>query len=131
MFYVGNILWLEECERWQDIPDCDNFSGGVYFLADSSRRWYDTSLLQSPQNPITGEWLPAAIWADGEKQWRRKGLLYSFRNPVTGGLMPAIICANGRKEYWDEEIYISNPETYYNPNFPLLPANVMSPSSLK
>ena len=72
MFYVGDIIWLEDGDGWYDVPDHNNFSGCIRYPS-GTKYWYENGLWQSPQDPATGEWLPAIIFADGTKQWFDKG----------------------------------------------------------
>jgi len=106
MFYVGNILYLEKTESFLDIPNLNTFSGGAFYL-NRIEHWFENGKYQSPQDPITGEWLPACVYPLTGKHWYDNDLLHSFRNPITGKLMPAIAYAGGVKYYYDhgEQIY--------------------------
>jgi len=111
MFYVGDVLWLEENENIYDIPDFKNFSG-CFRRPSGTKECFDKGEWQSFQDPVTKEWLPADSYADGTKYWYDKGKIQSFQNPVTLEWMPAIIEADGRKYWLDEGKRVDNPKTY-------------------
>jgi len=68
MFYIGDILWMRDEESFKDRSDFENFSGYIRF-SNGDQCYFDKALLKSFQNPETGEWLPAIIYADGTKTW--------------------------------------------------------------
>ena len=98
MFYVGDVLWLEEGESWKNIPD--NYTGCLYDSAQGYY-WFRNLILQSPQDPITGEWLPSVVvdCFNGTKSWHQNGYLQSFKNPVTEEWMPSLVLSTGSK-FW-------------------------------
>ena len=101
MFMVGDILWLEGEEYICDVPDLQNFSGCVHYL-DGVKFWFDKGLLQSPQDPATGEWLPAQIFPNNRKCWYDKDKLQSFQDPKTKEWMPARIWSDGTIHFYDK-----------------------------
>ena len=74
MFYVGNTLWMENKESLSDIPNLESFSGRICFRLQVEL-WYENGELQSPQDPVTGEWMPAAYFPNNVKAWYDKGVL--------------------------------------------------------
>ena len=100
MFYVGDMLFLEEREHMFDLSDWQNFSGCVLTFK-GMRRWYRDGKIESPQDPVTGKRLPAIISVDGTREWAIEGVLHSFRDSVTGELMPAVIYPNGNRYFYD------------------------------
>ena len=72
MFYVGDILWMETNQ--EVIPA--NFIGGA-FWPDKVKVWFNKGKIQSFQNPVTKEWMPARINYKGSKQWYDKGIRIS------------------------------------------------------
>ena len=111
MFYVGDIFWLEKGEYICDIPNFDNYSGCIRYPS-GSKFWYDKNLLQSFQDLVTGEWLPAISYSSGEKSWYDKGLRQSFQDPVTREWMPVTIDYYGRRKWHDKGALVIYPETY-------------------
>jgi len=111
MFYVGDILWMEDGDYHSDISDIQNFCGCIRW-PNRDMRWYDRGLKQSFQSPVTKEWMPASIGDDGEKRWYDKGDIQSFQDPVTGEWMPALIWADGSKYWYDKGELVRDPETY-------------------
>jgi len=100
MFMVGDELWLEEEEYFNDIPNFRDFSGCVRWCSNGVICWFvNGAKKQSYLSPATGEWLPALVWPDGSKFWFNNGNLHSFPSVFTGELMPAIIRSN-RSTYW-------------------------------
>ena len=110
MFYVGDILWLEEGEWFQNIPNCQNFSGCLHY-PNGTKVWYDEGIKQSPQDPETGEWLPAVTFSSGARRWYNKGLEQSFQDPKTKEWIPAEIASDGRKYWFDKGEWV-DPETH-------------------
>ena len=111
MFYVGNELWLEDRERLFDIPNYLIFSGCIRY-SNGLKVWYNKNELQSLQDPITHEWMPAVIYNDGRKIWYKNGFQQSFQNPITQEWMPAITYPDGTKWWYDKGKLVENPETY-------------------
>ena len=72
MFYVGDELWFEEGEYFNDIPGFQKFSGCARY-PNGTKLWYEKGLRQSFQDSKTGEWMPAVVWSDGSKFWYDKG----------------------------------------------------------
>jgi len=111
MFYVGNELWLEE--SWNDgVDSIENFSGCICLWYDLSKQrcWFKDGAIQSPQDPVTGEWLPAVTFSNGLKMWYNEGKLNCFYHSDTGEWLPAIIHASGAKFWYDHNgLEIENP----------------------
>ena len=107
MFYVGDILWLEEREEWVDIPNKFSYTGYVIWPEDHRTLHLEKGLIQSPQNPITQEWLPAYISEDGSRYWYDCNHLQSFQEYVAhpagqGQWMPAIVWPDGERFWYDQ-----------------------------
>jgi len=111
MFYVGDELWFEEGEYFNDIPGFQKFSGCARY-PNGTKLWYEKGLRQSFQDPVTGEWMPAMVRPDGRKYWYEKGLRQSFQDSKTGEWMPAVVWSDGSKFWYDKGEFAGNPETY-------------------
>ena len=112
MFYVGNEIWMERQEDFYDLPGFKNFSGCIRY-SNGDKAWYVDSKIQSFQDLVTQEWMPAIVWADGRKDWYNKDEQQSFQNSVTKEWMPAVIWYDGSKEWYDKGMPVRNPETYH------------------
>ena len=68
MFYVGNVLWLEESNSWFNIPK--NFTG-IARTRNGDMRWYS----RGGFHRIDG---PAIMDVDGYCEWHYMDRFYGF-----------------------------------------------------
>ena len=61
MFYVGDIIWLENGEHWEDIPDFKNFSGYVRWVNDTIL-YFRCGTIQDVLDSETKEWMSFNAW---------------------------------------------------------------------
>ena len=97
MFYVGDVLWMEEQDSFEMIPTHLSYSGCVRY-PNGATMWLKNGMFQSPQDPVTGKWLPAYV-SYGNRYWYDKDEYHSFEDPVTGKLMPSIIWYDGGMQW--------------------------------
>ena len=118
MFYVGDILWMEKIDKYHNIPNHKDFSGCVRWTFGKTfgrLEWFKDGRIQSPQDPVTGEWLPAVVWPNGLKEWFDDGRRHSFPSqtyPVTGERMPAEIHPTGERFWYDRGEWVPDPTTF-------------------
>jgi len=83
MFYIGDVLWLEEKDSVYDIPGgFFNFSGIIRELhstipwINNSSSWYKNGKRHRDKNSPGGEG-PAIIWGDGVAEWYYEDASYA------------------------------------------------------
>ena len=77
MFYVGDILWMEQSDNGHcpedftgQVRDCH---GGFW--------WFKNGVLHRDTDPETGITGPARIWVDKTQVWYKNGLLHREDGP--------------------------------------------------
>ena len=79
MFYVGNVLWMDRGEGFEDVPNCHNFSGCIRWFT-GKLNFFENGNYYSPKDPVTGELMPAMIYPNGKKVWCTKKYWYDEKS---------------------------------------------------